>query len=382
MLAYTFYESDFRVMRYAESLARNGNHVELIALRKRGLDFHESINGVHVYRVQERAINEKGKYSYLYRILKFLFRSGCLIATRTPKQKYDLVHVHNVPDFLILAAVIPKFFGAKVILDIHDILPEFYASKFSQGKKSVMFQMMKLVEKVSIGISDHVIISNHLWKEKLENRSVSPDKCTAIINYASQDIFFQRKRKDKNHEMIMLYPGTVNWHQGLDIAILAFDRIKDKAPNLNFHIYGSGTHIGQLKDLIDRLGLKDRIFLYPEKTLREIAEIIANADIGVIPKRNDQFGGEAFSTKSLEFMSCGVPIIMSKTRIDYYYFNDTLVKFFEPGNVEALADAILLMVKDEGLRSTLSKNGIEFAKKNSWNSMQQSYIKLVNGLCR
>jgi glycosyltransferase involved in cell wall biosynthesis len=41
-----------------------------------------------------------------------------------------------------------------------------------------------------------------------------------------------------------------------------------------------------------------------------------NADLGVVPKRNDPFGDEAFSTKILEFMAMGVPVIVSETRID------------------------------------------------------------------
>ena len=48
----------------------------------------------------------------------------------------------------------------------------------------------------------------------------------------------------------------------------------------------------------------------------QIAEVMANADLGIIPKKNDPFGGEAFSTKTLEFMSLGIPIILSRTKID------------------------------------------------------------------
>lgn len=382
ILAYTFYESDFRVMRYAEVLARGGDHVDVVALRQQGASFHEIINGVHVYRIQRRMINEKGKSIYLFRLLKFLFKSGLFITGRYFKKRYELFHINNVPDFLVFAAIIPKIFGTKIILDIHDILPEFYASKFSQGKKGVMFKMMAIVEKLSVGFSDHVIISNHIWKDLLEARSTNPNKCTAIINYADEKIFFPRERTDKRRDLIMLYPGSVNWHQGLDIAVKAFSLIKDKAPNLYFHIYGNGTHVDQLKNLIKQLGLNDRILLFPGKTIREIAEIIADADIGVIPKRNDQFGGNAFSTKTLEFMSSGVPIIVSKTRIDQYYFNDTFVKFFDPENVDDLADAMLVMVQNEKLRNRMAKNGLEFAIKNSWGKRQSDYLELVNELCQ
>ena len=47
-----------------------------------------------------------------------------------------MIHVHSVPDFLVFAALVPKLLGARIILDIHDILPEFYASKFGASKDS------------------------------------------------------------------------------------------------------------------------------------------------------------------------------------------------------------------------------------------------------
>jgi glycosyltransferase involved in cell wall biosynthesis len=298
------------------------------------------------------------------------------------KHRYDLVHVHSVPDFLVFTAIVPKIFGAKIILDIHDILPEFYASKFSRGQKGLLFKLLVLIEGVSSGFADHVIIANHIWEKKLIARSVKPAKLTTLMNYPDTSIFFPRKRTRENNEFKMLYPGTVNWHQGLDIAVRALALIKDKAPHASLHIYGSGTHLSYIEELIRQLGLSDRVYLKAGIPLRDLAEVVAQADLGVIPKRNDQFGGEAFSTKSLEFMASGIPIIIAKTKVDQYYFNDSVVKFFEPENVEDLADAMLTMIRDKSLRDRLSKNGLEFAKKNAWSDKKEEYLKLVNGLCQ
>jgi glycosyltransferase involved in cell wall biosynthesis len=380
VLAYAFYENDYRVLRYAEALARRGDQVDVIALRSPTRGYHEVINGVHVYRVQGRIKNEKGKLSYLFRIIKFFLISGLLLSWLHMKHRYDLVHVHSVPDFLVFAAIVPKLCGAKIILDIHDILPEFYASKFSRGQDGLMFKLMVQLEKISIGFSDHVIIANHIWKKKLETRSTRPSKCTAIINYPDCDIFYPREQGYKNNEFTMVYPGSISWHQGLDIAVKAVALIKDRVPNLYFCIYGGGTARNQLSDLIDKLGLKGRVFLDTGKTIRQIADIIAHADLGIVPKRNDQFGGEAFSTKTLEFMASGVPIIVAKTKVDQYYFDDSLVKFFEPDNVENLADALLTMVRDKSLRYRLSKNGLEFVKKNTWDGKKHIYLDLVDVL--
>jgi glycosyltransferase involved in cell wall biosynthesis len=380
-LTYSFYEEDSRVLRYTEALAGRGDHVDVIALQRPGCRPYEVINGVHVHRIQKREINEKGRFSYLTRILRFLLISAWWVSRLESNGHYDLVHVHSVPDFEVFAALVPKVFGAKIILDIHDIVPEFFASKFSNGRRSGVFNLLVLAERLSINFSDHVIISNDIWKTKLEGRSARAGCCTSMINYPDSSIFYKRPRARDDGRFMMVYPGTLNRHQGLDIAVHAFNLVKDRCPQAFLVIYGEGPARAELERQIDDLNLKGRVVLKPTIPLRQIAEVIADADVGVIPKRNDSFGGEAFSTKTLEFMASGVPVIVSRTRIDQYYFDDSLVRFFEPGNVDDLAAAMLAMIEDKAMRDRLAANGMAFAHRNTWDVKKNMYLDLVDGLC-
>lgn len=380
MLAYTHYELDNRVMRYAETLAKLGHHVDVIALGTAGPQEGEVLRGVHVFHLQDRVLNEKDKFTYLWRILKFLLKATWFLTRRHLQQPYDLIHVHSVPDFLVFGAMVPKLLGAKIILDIHDILPEFYASKFNKGSKSLVFRLLGLVEKASIGAAHHVIVSNHIWKERLETRSVRAAKSTAIINYPDHDIFFKRDGSGVNNGFVMAYHGTISWHQGLDLAVKALDRIRARAPQAVIVIYGNGPERSNLSDLIAQLGLQDRVRLFPGKPIREIAEVIAKVDLGIIPKRNDQFGGEAFSTKTLEFMLSGVPIILARTKIDQFYFNDSVVKFFEPGDVDNLAEAMISMIDDKESRDQQALRAVEFAYQNCWEKNEYLYLDILKRL--
>ena len=208
MVAYTFYDSDNRVKRYAESLARRGDHVDVIALRRDNQSGYTFYKGVHVYRIQRRVVNENHKLTYFIRIMSFFFRAFLFLTKRHRARKYDVVHVHNLPDFLIFAAAIPKLDGARLILDIHDILPEFYASKFHVSKGSWIFNVLKFVERVSIGFSNHVIVANHIWEKTLRSRSVRPDKCSTILNYPDPEIFSRRPVEKKRFEV----RHNVSWH--------------------------------------------------------------------------------------------------------------------------------------------------------------------------
>ncbi len=74
VIAYTFYEGDNRVMRYAEAPAPRGDHVDVLALGRKGRQKEEVFNGVRVFRLQSRKKNEKTKWSYLFRIVMFFIR--------------------------------------------------------------------------------------------------------------------------------------------------------------------------------------------------------------------------------------------------------------------------------------------------------------------
>ncbi len=383
MVAYTFYEADNRVRRYAETLAKRGDEVDAIALRRDGQPAFEMIRGVRVYRVQKRAIDERGPFSYLRKLLLFFLRSAWMLAVHHLQAPYDLIHVHSVPDFEVFATIVPRLMGAKVILDIHDIVPEFYVSKFKVSERSLAFRLLVLMERLSIAYSNHIIISNHLWQMKITKRSVRPEKCTAIINYPDPSIFSRTPRAlPANGDFVMCYPGTLNWHQGLDLAIDAVAVLRDQAPHLKFLIIGDGPDREKLKTMVQQGRLEDRVVLKGFIPIEEVAETMASVDLGVVPKRGDSFGNEAFSTKIMEFMAMGVPVLAAKTRIDQYYFNDRLVQFFAPGDVDDLAAKVLELVRNPAKCDALRASAAEFVEQNNWDVKKGEYLDLVDGLVR
>jgi glycosyltransferase involved in cell wall biosynthesis len=380
MLAYTFYELDGRVRKYAEALAQRGDHVDIIALQREDQPPHEILNGVSVFRIQERKIDEKGKLDYLYRSLKFFIKSSIFLAQKNKGAPYDLIHVHSLPDFEVFATWLPKLSGSKIILDIHDIVPEFYASKFNVDSQSIIFNILKHIEKASTKFAHHVIAANHIWEKTLTDRSVEKEKCTTFLNYPDTSIFHKISSRKEDGKFTILYPGTLNKHQGLDIAIKAFSLIKDDVPKANFHIYGEGPDKPFLKELVASLGLQERISFKGLIPIDKIAHVMANADLGIVPKRNNFFGGEAFSTKILEFMISGIAVIVSETKIDKYYFNDSIVKFFKPDDVNDLAQCMLTMINDETLRKQLIGNALQFVEDFKWDTKKAVYLNLVDSL--
>jgi glycosyltransferase involved in cell wall biosynthesis len=384
MVTHSFYERDNRVMRYAEALVERGNTVEIFALRSgRDLPKEEIIFGVRLFRIQDRfEKKESSKISFLWPLLRFLFVSLFWVAKRHQKRRYDLVHVHNIPDFLVFSALYPKLSGCRVILDIHDIVPEFFGSKFGNTKGGSIIRALKLMEKISAAFADHVIIANDLWLDKYTSRSAPRKKCSVFVNNVDARIFRPRSSPPSHERPLILFPGGLQYHQGVDLAIQAFSKLRERLPEVEFHIYGDGIAKPDLVALATRLGLNGSVRFFNPLPIHEVASVIAGADLGVVPKRADSFGNEAYSTKIMEFMSVGVPVVVSNTKIDRFYFSDGVVRFFKSGDVDDLANAMHAVLTTPGLQRDLIANASEYVTRNSWETRKAEYLQLVDSLCQ
>jgi len=381
MVAYAYYEGNARIQQYAKALVLRGDTVDLIALNRGTAPKFETLDGVNVYRIQTRKLRREKFHMYVLQVVTFMFRSFFSLAKRHFKNPYDVIHVHSVPDFLVLSALIPKLWGVPVILDIHDILPEFYLTKFQAGARSLIFEVLVLVEKISIAFSDHVIIANPIWRERLLRRSASGGMVTAITNYPDPQVFFQRPKARSDGKFVLIYPGSLNWHQGLDIAIRAFAKVVEQMPNAEFQIHGEGPERDNLVRLAHELGLEGKILFTDFVPIREVAELMANSDLAIVPKRsNSVFGTEAASTKIMEFMAVGVPVIVSRTKIDTLYHNDDTVRFFDSDDSDELAKAMVDLYSNPALRRHLVANALDYVAQNNWDKKKADYLAIVDRL--
>lgn len=386
MVTYSNYETDNRVKRYAEALRARGDQVEVIAIETGDapLGKRTVAKGVELITIQRRVHNERSPWSYFYRLTRFLIVASLMLRQRHIGGRYDLIHVHNIPDYMVFSSWYPKLYGAAVILDIHDIVPELFVSKFRTRMSGIVFRLLRAVEAASCAFADHVIIANHLWHQRLTARSVSPDRCTVFINHVDRSLFYQRKRTRTNDTKILLFHGSFQWHQGIEIAIEALPIIHREVGNVELHLYGGGAGGSRTRERLTQLaeyhGVGGSVRFFASVSLQEIPEIVVNADIGIVPKRADSFGNEAYSTKIMEFMSQGVPVVVSRTKVDNFYFDDSTVSFFESGQADDCARAVLELLGNRQLRERYVENGLKYVEKHCWENVEADYLTLIDGL--
>ena len=294
-----------------------------------------------------------------------------------------MIHVHNVPDTLVFAAAYPKWKRVPIILDIHDLLPEFFASKFRVDRSSRVFRLLTWMERLSAAFATHIIVANDLWCDRLAARSSRPEKCSVVRNRPDLSIFRGSvgQRTKPAGKFLMTYPGSLNWHQGLDVAIAAFAKVADHMPDAEFHIYGEGAAKPSLITLVNDLRLEDRIVFHDMLPSRDVAEVMAMTDLAIEPKRSTSaFGNEALSTKILEFMCLGVPVIASRTAIHQYYYDESIIQYYSNDDAEELATQMLRLKKDPARRKAMATRARRYADANTWDARKGEYLNRVETL--
>jgi len=315
------------------------------------------------------------------RNILFFIKASAILLFNHLKYRYKVIHIHNAPDFLVFVGFIPKLVGARIILDIHDILPEFFCQKFNQKINTPFAKLLLFMEKLSVHFADHLIVANDLWREKIINRDkITSQACTTILNYPLLPSVQKSSAKPEKHTFTIIYPGTISHHHGLDIAIKAMSSAKKEIPSLRLHVYtgsNNSKYFKELRNLIRNSDLNKNVRFFDPVPIEKLLSICQRANIGIVPKRKGIFASEAFSTKILEFMAAGIPVIASKTKIDQYYFDDSLIMFFEPENHEDLARCILELYKNRKEKERLIRNAKKFVDKNNWQLKKTIYIRII-----
>jgi len=381
MIGYTNYISDGRLNRYAQSLLERGDTVHAVGLGDKRQPNCLWVDGVLVHAIHNRQFNERTPFTYFKNLARFFFLSVCHLTRLHFIHRYDVIHYHNIPDFGIFCAIIPKLMGAKVILDIHDVVPEFYMRKFGVSENSIINRLLLWIEKISCIFSHHVITVTDIWHKRLRERSVPADKCSVIMNLPYAGVFKRRSKITKtSKDFLLSYHGNLNETTGVDIAIRAVAITKKEIPSIHLQIIGEGRDTELLKKLVRDLNVHENISFYPPVSIPEVPKIIGRADAGLDPKHDGIYAGETLSVKVMEYLGIGLPAIVSKTVAADQYFKDGCVLFFKPGDEKDLARCIIKVYRDPKLLKSLSEKSNQFNRKYNWEQNKKVYFKILDSL--
>jgi glycosyltransferase involved in cell wall biosynthesis len=383
MVVHNYFYHDARVRRYADALADAGVRVDVICPRASGPSSTKARAEIRVFSIPIGHGKGGLKSLLLEYVAAFFFYSLWLLALYV-KNRYTIIHVHNMPDFLVFTALLPKLLGAKVILDIHDPMPEFYMSKYRAAGATVRF--LRLEERLAAQFADAVIPANPNFARNLIARGIPADKITVVNNVADPRVFdrerFRRQQPSHDEHFTLIYPGTIAPRYGLAVAICAVPQLVTRIPQLRILIIGAHTaHQDELMAQAQQLGVSRYVQFQPIIPADEVPLRVSQADVGIYLALPDAHMSIATPTKVLEYAIMGIPIIASRLPILESLFGDSAVQFFEPGNAEQFAHCVVQLFESPARRAQLVQEADRvYVSTHSWSVERAAYFALLQRL--
>jgi len=380
MVAYTNYLSDARPKREAETLARRGDQVDFIALADAGSPKIETVNGVRLFRLRQNRYRGDSGLSYALAYARFLCAASVKVACLFRRERYDVIYVHTMPDLIVLVGLLPKIFGAKIVLNVHDMMPELYMSKFGIHKSHWLIRLLVLQEQCSIRLADEVICVHHPHRDVLCGRGTPQEKITVLPNVPDPSLMprgVTASATDGSFRIV--YHGTIARRLGLDQAVLAFEKIAESCPGARLEIFGTGDAAVDLEAQIAASNARERIHFSNEMfRVESITQLIQGAAVGIVPNRRDAATEFMLPVKLLEYVFLGIPVIAPRLRTIQYYFSEDHLAYYDPGNVDELAACICRLYQHPGESEALAGKSSQFAKKFNWETLKEELYRVVD----
>jgi glycosyltransferase involved in cell wall biosynthesis len=382
MIHLSEFELDSRVQRQSRALAECGAEIDCICL--------SPPSEIRVGRGVIRLHRAAGDYArttaagYVRSYGAFFLSTLAKLARLDRRRPFDVVEVHNMPDFLTFAAAAPKLRGAPLILDVHDTFPELFATKFGVSSDSIAARLMRLEERAGARVADAVLCVTEEARLRLESRGVGAGKGAVVMNSPDERVFGLPRAPvlpPAQGDIRVVYHGGMAPRFGVGTLVRAFGTLKTTEPRATLSIYGSAPEDDESIAPLAAACAPDRIHVAPHATpFEQIPGVLAGCHIGVVPTLHDEFTELLLPVKLMEYVHMGLPVVASRLPVVQHYFGDEEVRFFEPGDPSSLADAIADVVTRPEAAQARAERAAERLAGIAWERQRSTYLQCVRAL--
>lgn len=385
VVLYSGFPNDPRPRRELEALLEHGVSVDLICLHEDpNSQRHEQRGRLRITRVPVRH-QRTSKFLYFWNYARFFLYAFTLLSSRALGRKYDLVHVHNMPDFLIFSALVPRLRGARLILDLHDPMPELYESIYGLSPNSPIVRILQRMEKACIGFADLVLTPNESFKRLFCSRSCGQRKVEIVMNTPDEQLFSASDLpvapSSHGQEFRIMFHGLIAERHGLSTAVEALKILSDQVPHAVLDIYGGkNTYLQEVTALAERIGVGTRCRYQGKRPIDAIPAAISECNLGIIPNKRTPFTEINFPTRIFEYLCMGKPVIVPRTEGIRDYFDEESIIYFEPNDPEDLARKIAWVYMNPRKVEEVIARGLRVYAEHRWSAEKKKFLSLVFSL--
>jgi glycosyltransferase involved in cell wall biosynthesis len=376
VVAYTTFSTDTRVQKEANAASELGFELDIYSLNDKNVPINGAFNFILAKINQYKG---QSKINYVFSYFKFFVFCFYKLSFTVLSNKYKFIHIHNMPNFLVFSAIIPKVIGSKVILDIHDLMPEIYSVKFNLPNSHLLIRALYFEERISSKFANYIISTNSFHTERFRKNNIINKDIIEVVNVADGKIFYLPENKSFNgDELVLAYPSTLAKRLGIDNLLEAIELLVHKNLKIQLNIYGDGEYRNQIKAIVDEKKLQNVIHLSDSFiSLELLSQELDKAHIGVIPLPSNVSNDIAMPVKIYEFFAKRICVVASDLPLLKKCFGESIV-FFNSGDSLDLANKIEYLYNNRKLVEEFAQKGYNKFSSQTWSYYKSKYQSLLN----
>lgn len=317
-----------------------------------------------------RGMQTRLSFPYFNVFESFRFSEACLAVLTSYDALYERYWLLNYGG--LIAA---KRLGIPLILEINgDLFKEY--DQLGIDLSAAQWKAIRLINRVLLRNASHVVtVSETLRQTLLDRWQLDPQRITAVPNGAHVDLFTPSQNSDAvrarlglNGEPVVMFIGSFKpWH-AIDLLVEAFVHVATSETCAKLVLVGDGPVRPEVERLVETYGLRDRVIFTGRVPHDDIASLLSTAQITVLPHRPTEAAMSGSPMKLFEYMAAGTAIVAPALPNIVPILSDRHTGLLvEPDQPDALARALLELLKDEQLRTTLGNAAHQQARqKHSW----------------
>jgi glycosyltransferase involved in cell wall biosynthesis len=306
--------------------------------------------------------------------------AGLYLAWLDRRRRFDLVQVHTVPDWLVFAAVVPRLRGVPIVVDLHECMPEFFASKFGTNLRHPGVRLLGMLEQASIRFARFAITCTEQQKEAFVSRGAPAEKIAVVMNSTEESVFDPVKfpaREREDGRFALISHGAIEERYGLDTMIRAVHRLRGRIPGLALEVYGDGSYSEDLQRMVEELRLDQEVTFHGFVPIEDLLTGIANADAGIVAMKRDAFRDLTHCNKMFDLITMRRPVICSRTKSVLAYFPNGSLKYFDADDDADLARAIEELYADPHHSDRLVQSATDTNEAYRWPRQREHYLQVI-----
>jgi glycosyltransferase involved in cell wall biosynthesis len=265
---------------------------------------------------------------------------------RALSERYDVVHSHEEGSFIgvLLAAML----RVPHLYDMHSSLPQ-QLTNFAFSRSRLLHRVFSWMERFVIRRSTAVIVICQHLEETV--REIEPGVPTVLIENApgSGEVIAGGSGAGVRRELgisepapLVLYTGTFEAYQGLDLLFAAARHVIARRPDTRFVLAGGRPdQITQARAEAARAGVADAVIFAGQRPSEEIPVFLDAADLLVSPRSS----GTNTPLKIYQYLRSGRAIVATRLLTHTQVLDDT-VAILTPPTAEGFAEGILSGIED------------------------------------